>query len=224
MRLVDLTLPMQEDHGGDGKLPPEIFGKYAGKNTVFPEERIHKHKYVDYISVTYGFEYLAIRGTYIDFPGHIIKTNDGMHAENYPLEKLYRLDSTVIHLDRADGSGGIGAEELREGCPGPVTGGALVVNALGKRPWDEIQRGSVYLEQDAVAWIVETGVHLLVSDVYEAAEPRGVFLDLFGNGVSALCCPINLDQLTAPSVKITVLMPRFPGVTQLPCRAIAELE
>jgi hypothetical protein len=67
-------------------------------------------------------------------------------------------------------------------------------------------------------------VHLLVSDVYEAAEPRGVFLDLFGNGISALCCPINLDLLTASSVKITVLMPRFPGVTQLPCRAVAEVE
>ena len=224
MELVDLTLPIQEDHGGDGRLPPEVFGKYAGKKTVFPEQRVHKRKYVEAVSVTYGFEHLAIMGTYIDFPGHILRTDDGMHAENYRLEGLYRVDATVIHLDKADGSGGVSAEELREACPGPVSDGALVVNALGKRRFDEIERGTVYLEQDTVGWIVDTGVHLLVSDVYEAAEPRGVFLDLFGNGISAVCCFINLDLLTAPRVKLTVPMPRYPGVTQVPCRVVAEAE
>lgn len=224
MRLVDLTLPVQEEHGIGGRLPPEVFRGYYGKKTVLPEERIHKHKYVDYTSLVYRFDHLSIVGTYLDFPGHIIKTDDGTDAANYPLEKLYRIDASVIHLDRADGSGGIHADELAKACTAPISGGALILNALGRRRFDEIEKRSVFLEKDAVQWIVDTGIYLIVSDVYEPWEVVGIFLELFRNGISTVCCPVNLDQLTTPRVKLTVLTAPFPKVTQLPCRVVAELE
>ena len=115
------------------------------------------------------------------------------------------------------------ADELRKAAPAAVTGGALVVNALGHRRYDAIEHRSVWLAEDAIHWIVEAGVHLLVSDIYESRPLHGVFLDLFRGGVATLCHPVNLDRLTTPRVRLTVLPAPYEGAVQIPCRAIAEL-
>jgi len=154
-----------------------------------------------------------------------VTTDDGADAATVPAEQLYRLEATVIHLDRPDGSGKIGAAELAPACPGDVAGDALIINALGSRRFDEIAERSVYLGREAVQWIVGSGVTVLVSDVYESnTDPQDVFLDLFAGGVHTVCCPVNLGALTASRVRLTVLPLRFTGVTQLPCRVIAEME
>ena len=208
MSLIDLTLPVQKTRDG--------------AKTVISETWPVRQGNLIYIGQVYRFAYDSMAGTYLDLPGHIVETDDGIDAAAYPLEKLYRLDATVIHLDRADGSGAIHIDELTGACPAPIFGGAFVINALGKRRFDEIEERSVYLTMDAVRWIVRTGVHLLVSDVYESVQFQGVFLELFKNGIATVCYPINLHRLTAPRVKLTVLPVRFPGVTQLPCRVVAE--
>ena len=178
-----------------------------------------------YQAQVYFLNLSGMSGTYIDFPGHIVATDDGTHAGNAPLENLYRVAATVIRLDRADGSGGIGAAELRRAAPGPVTGGALVLNALGRKRFDEIESRSVYLLADAVAWIVGSGVRLLVSDVYESdREPQNVFQRLFAGGIATVCLPVNLHRIAVPHPRITALPLAVPGVTQLPCRVVAEWE
>lgn len=197
----------------------------SGHDTVVLEEcRIERGRDA-FTALVYSFAHGSMAGSYIDFPGHIKKTNDGMHAGNYPIEKLFRVKTTVIHLDRASGSGGVSPEELTAACPTPISGGALVLNALGKRRHDSIVERSVYLEKAAVAWIIETRIHLLVSDIYESNNhPQDVFQDLFGAGISTVCCPINLHKLAKPTARVTVLPLRVPNVTQLPCRIVAELE
>ncbi len=92
------------------------------------------------------------------------------------------------------------------------------------RRFDEVEKRSVYLSKDAVDWIVATGSHLLVSDVYESKELHGVFYDLFGHGISTVCCAVNLDKLIGPKPKISVFPLRLEGVTQVPCRIVAEVE
>jgi kynurenine formamidase len=162
-------------------------------------------------------------GTYIDFPGHIRDTDDGMDAATYPVTRLFRVQSSVIHLDRADGSGAVTAADLRAACPSPVRNGGMVINALGRKRFDEVKFRSVFLSSDAVAWIADQGVHLVVSDIYESAALHGVFGDFFRRGVLTVCSPVNLDALTTARVLLTVLTPAFRGVTQLPCRLLAEL-
>lgn len=130
----------------------------------------------------------------------------------------------MIHLDRKSGSGAVSEAELAAGCPNPFRGGALILNALGARRFDDIEERSVWLGRDARGWILRQGIHLLVSDVYESREPEGVFLDLFEAGISTVCYPVNLNRLTAPRVKLTVLAARFETVTQLPCRVVAEVQ
>jgi kynurenine formamidase len=175
--------------------------------------------------MVYHYRHNSMAGTYIDFPGHIKETDDGLDAIGYPLEKLYRVEAAVIHLDRESGSGRIGASELVAACPQAPGAGALILNALGARRFDAIVDRSVYLGKDAVQWIIDRGFHLLVSDVFESnSDPQQVFNLLFAHGVSTVCCPINLDKLRQPIVTLTALPLRFAKATQLPCRVIAELE
>jgi len=171
----------------------------------------------------YLFDHNGMAGTYIDFPGHIKETGDTSDARGYPLERLYRQEAAVIRLDRADRSGGVTAEELERAFVRPFFGGALVINALGARRFDEIEYRSVWLAEDAVNWIIRAGIHLLASDIYESKALHGVFFDLFRAGIATVCCPINLHRITTPRCKLTALLPRFRNVTQLPCRLLAEV-
>lgn len=211
MKLVDLTL----------RIPPAAAGK---ARVVTGIKQIRQADGVTYDAVVYDFAHDSMTGTYLDFPGHIRDTDDGANAANYPLAKLFRVETSVIHLDRADGSGAVTAAELTAACPAPGIGGGLVVNALGARRFDDIRHRSVWLSSDAVQWIAEQGVHLLVSDIYESPGLHGVFGDLFRRHVLTVCLPVNLHLLTSPRVRLTVLCPAFENVTQLPCRVVAEVE
>lgn len=210
LRLIDLTLPAPLAQGG--------------QSTCALEERHLKAHDVPFTGMVYHFRHDSMLGTYIDFPGHIKETDDGQDSAGYPLEKLYRVEAAVIHLDRASGSGEIGADELAEACPPLEGAGALIVNALGRRRFDEIEERSVCLGKGAVRWIIDSGCHLLASDVYESKSLHGVFNELFAHGISTICCPINLHLIDRPRVRLTALPIRFPGVTQLPCRILVEME
>ncbi|NOY81285.1 MAG: cyclase family protein [Kiritimatiellaeota bacterium] len=208
MLLVDLTLPLPEQTARLTEVPIRSSG-------------------AAYTGMTYRLSINSMHGTYIDFPGHIKETDDGAHASNYPVEKLFRVDAVVVRLDRASGSGAVTAEELAAAFPkttppdGPP--GALIVNALGNRRFDEIAPRSVYFAHDAIRWIIERNVHLLISDIYESRAIHGVFTELFRSRIAAVCSAVNLACLTAPVVKVSVFHLPIPGVTQLPCRVIAEL-
>ena len=209
MSLIDLTLPSNENA--------------TGRDIFQTEEKRISNPAGAYTGIIHHFHHNSMIGTYIDFPSHVKETDDGTDATNYPPEKIFRVPAAVIHLDRADGSGKIGADELAAGCPDWNKGGALILNALGKRRFDQIAERSVYLGREAVSWIVQQGFHLLISDVYESdTDPQNVFPDLFRNGVTTVCCPVNLHLLTEPGFRVTVLFPRFVRATQLPCRLLVE--
>jgi len=177
---------------------------------------------IKYTGVCYDFEMNSMAGTYIDFPGHIAETDDGQDAKNYPLEKLFRRTAKVIHLDRT--AGAVSAKDLEDNCPCELNkGDALIINALGKLRFDGVSERSVYLDKSAVDWIVAAGIELLVSDIYESTELIGVFYRLFEAGITTVCFPVNMDELIAPEVKITILPLPVEGVVQIPCRIIAEL-
>jgi len=178
---------------------------------------------IKYTGVCYNFKMNSMACTYIDFPGHIAETDNGQDAKNYPPEKLYRRPAKVIHLNRT--AGAVTANDLKNACSRkPAEGDALIINALGKLRFDGVPERSVYLDKSAVGWIIEQGIELLISDIYESTELEGVFYYLFEAGISTVCRPVNMDQLNAEEVKITVLPLPVARVTQIPCRVIAEIE
>ncbi len=180
---------------------------------------------VEYTGLVYEFTMSSEAGTYLDLPGHIAETDDGQDAANYPLEKIYRRRAVVVRLDRSDESGGVTAAELAGACAAEIRpGDALVINALGGRQFYGINKRSVFLELDAVEWIIARKVELLVSDIYESRALLGVFHKLFQAGVSTVCHPVNLDRLTVSEIKLTVMPLPVRGITQIPCRVVAEIE
>lgn len=210
MRLVDLTLPV-----------PDIEN---GSPTVLTERLTIESGGTRYAAVIHSFRNSSMSGTYIDIPGHIAHTDDGVRADECPLERLFEVPCSVAHLDRAGYPGKVSADELRAACPTPV-GRGLVVNALGAVRFDAVPLRSIALSKEAVGWIIDQGFELLVSDIYEhALEPDNVFIDLFSAGVYTVCHPVNLHLLDGPMAHISALFPRFPGATQLPCRAVARLD
>ncbi|MDD3117716.1 MAG: cyclase family protein, partial [Victivallales bacterium] len=173
-QLIDLTFRP----GGDAR-----FGFEAVRRTVALQS-----PGTAYTGVIYDLSMSSMTGTYLDLPGHILETDDGVDAASYPLEALYRRPAVVIHLNREDGSGAVTAAELQAACPQPIRPGqALIINALGARPCHAIAERSVYLDRSAVAWIIASGIKLLVADVYESRQLDGVFLALFRAGIAVVC-------------------------------------
>jgi kynurenine formamidase len=211
--IIDLTFTATDTD----KHEPNCIAKFIQKETPLQSEQ------TSYTGITYDFSINSMAGTYIDFPGHIKETDNNKDAENYPIEKLYRRSATVIHLDRKSGSGAVTAKELQTALAATtIETPILIVNALGNRRFDDIEKRSVYLTMDAVDWIISTGIEILVSDIYESPALNGVFLELFKNGISTVCNPVNINKLNCTKCNLTILPLKMRGITQLPCRLIGE--
>ena len=175
-----------------------------------------------YTGMVYDFEFNSMDGSYLDLPGHIRETDDGQRADNISAADFYRLPCSVIRLDRKSGSGAVSAAELEAAFGGRVSTPALMINALGTLEPDQIENRSVWLDFSALDWMISCGVRLLVSDIFESQALDGVFLKLFEAGVSTVCEPRGMSRIRTKTVELTVLFPRFPGLTQIPCRILAD--
>ena len=175
-----------------------------------------------YTGMVYDFEFNSMDGSYLDLPGHIRETDDGQRADNVSAADFYRVPCSVIRLDRKSGSGAVSAAELEAAFGGRVSTPALMINALGTLEPDQIENRSVWLDFSALDWMISCGVRLLVSDIFESQALDGVFLKLFKAGVSTVCEPRGMSRIRTKAVELTVLFPRFPGLTQIPCRILAE--
>jgi len=211
MKILDLTAPLSLN----------MYQKQPAakmKSDIVPLV-IERKNYSAYI---YDFELGSMAGTYIDFPGHYSETFEGTDAANCPLEKLYRLKASVVHLDCRNGYGAVGADDIKSAFGGDIKTPAIIINALGKSRFDDVEFRSVYIDRSAVEYIIDSGVKLIVSDIYESQQAHGVFRDFFSNGIFAVCCPVNMHLITASVCKLSVIPFHFPDAAQVPCRVIAE--
>lgn len=174
-----------------------------------------------YTGIVYDFNFDSMQGSYLDLPGHIKETDDGVRADKLDLGDFYRMRTSVIHLDRSKLPGGVSAKELEEAFGGIPDTEAVIIHALGDLDPFDIPLRSIYLELDAVDFLAKTPCRLLVSDIYESQALDGVFLQLFKKGISTVCIPANLAKVTSPLVELTVSFPKMP-VTQVPCTLLAE--
>ncbi len=206
MSIIDLTC----------SFPAEAAGKIRLREVPL------KSAQTAYTGMVYDFEVNSMDGSYIDLPGHIRETDNGERADNVPAENFYRIPCSVIRLERKSGSGAVSAAELEQAFGGKVTTPALMVNALGALEPHEIEQRSVWFDFSALDWMISCGIRLLVSDIYESQALEGVFLKLFQAGISTVCEPRNLSKVKSKVVELTVLFPKIPTLTQIPCRVIAD--
>ena len=161
----------------------------------------------------------GMSGTYLDFPGHVAETDDGLHAGDCPIEDLFMVETTTLRLDRDPMERAVTADELR-GLGVQVKGDALIVHALGeKRFYDYGLDDIPYFGRDAVQWIRDQGVRIFASDIYEnKADLQGIFTALFADHVSCVCHPVNLGEIRRTYSRCCVIPLRMEGIVQLPCR------
>ena len=194
--------------------------EYARKHIHLKEVPLQSAK-TKYTGMVYSFELNSMCASYIDFPGHIRETDDGVTAENASVDDYYRVKCSRIRMERAGGSGAVSGEDLEKAFGSKVTTEALMINALGDQDPSEGDR-SVYLDESAVEWIIESGVRLLVSDIYESQALEGVFLKLFSAGITCVCIPRRMRLVTEKEFLLSVIFMNVPAVTQIPCRILAE--
>jgi kynurenine formamidase len=202
MKLIDLTLP------------------WSSMETIKRTIRL-KSDQTAYTGIVYDFRFNSMTGSYIDFPGHILETDDGLHAGNFPVSSLYRIPALLLRPKRS--ASGITADELAASQRNLPAAKCLVIHGKAGTDIPLISR-EVYLTMEAVDWIIDSGCRLLVSDTYESERLEGVFLKLFGAGISTVCMPVNLDKLSPGAMKITVFTPLLEGIVQVPCRIVAEIK
>ena len=202
----------------------DLTADFRGRK-VLPEivqrEVALKSDKTEYTGVVYNISTSTMMGSYIDFPGHIRETDDGVNGANSDLADFTNMSAAVIRFDRAGEPGGITAEDLENAYGGVPDTRAVIINALGSVSSFDIPPRSVYLTLDAVEWLKKTPCKVLVSDIYESTALEGVFLKLFEGGISTVCEPANLHKLPAGKVKLTVHFAKIP-ITQLPCTLVAE--
>ena len=175
-----------------------------------------------YTGMVYDCEFNSMDGSYLDLPGHIRETDDGQRADNIDPAQFYRVPCSVIRLDRVSGSGAVSGSELEQAFGGRINTPALMINALGVLDPRDIDSRSVWLDFSALDWMISCGIRLLVSDIYESKSLDGVFLKLFQAGISTVCDPRGMSRIRTKQVELTVLFPKFPGLTQFPCRVLAD--
>ena len=163
MAYVDLTADFR-----GRKVLPEILQR----------EVALKSDKTEYTGVVYNISTSTMMGSYIDFPGHIKETDDGVNGANSDLADFTNMSAAVIRFDRAGEPGGITAEDLENAYGGVPDTQAVIINALGYVSSFDIPPRSVYLTLDAVEWLKKTPCKVLVSDIYESTALEGVFLDL----------------------------------------------
>lgn len=199
MKIIDLTSNVKEAYST------------FSKKIVMPE-RI-------YNGIIHTFTLSSMSGTYIDFPGHIDEFKDGFNAENYPIEKLFMVDTTVIRLNRKGRDREITARELEE-TGIKVDTRCLLIDAGWEKAWDS--KDVFFYGKDAIDYLISQPIHLFISDVYENhSQPRGIFVKLFKAGISCVCIPANLKKISKTKIKICALPLKIPGAVQLPCRLLA---
>jgi len=180
-----------------------------------------KSENIKYTGIIYDIFLDSMAGTYIDLPGHISETDDGNDLASCSPGMLYRLKTCAIPLENPDG--GVGVQELAAGCGGNLDGAdALIINAFGKNYIEEHKARKTFLTKDAAKWIIENGIKLLVSDIYESPALDGIFYDLFSAGIATVCNPMNL-HLVGDRCILSVFTLALKGITQSPCRVIAEI-
>jgi len=212
MAVIDLTRPLEKNDLKETSYEVET-DKWKLKSPG-----------TEYTGVVYTIQLGSMVGSYVDLPGHIAETDDGKDGMNTPIQDYYRVPARVIRFNLPSGHGGVTAADLEKACGGKVDTPALIINALGEQHQHSLgfDTRSVYLTLDAVQWIADCGVKIILSDIYESKSLDGVFLLFSKRGVHTICCGRNMHLLTGDKVLLTALFMPLPGVTQLPCRLLAE--
>lgn len=171
----------------------------------------------------------TLAGTYLETGKHLFK--DVPSIDQIPPERLF-VHAAVVHIPKEPAEH-ITVEELEAANLELEPGDALLVDTGWDRYWwdngEIFVMQSPHFERAAMEWIVDHGVTILGGDMPCFDDPigeqaQGVNTPLFESGALILAPLVNLGQVAAPRVHLTVLPIPLNGACGAPCRAIVTLE
>jgi arylformamidase len=171
-------------------------------------------------------------GTYLETPAHFYGNNNSYMLIDVPVEKIVNIDCVVLNLnpeilkDRQNRVS-IQVDDL-EACPNSKCikeGDALLVGCAWGDHWMDSNylSDSPYFTYDAMMWLINKKPFILGSDFarWENLEKaEGFFPKFYAANILMLAPCVNLEKITEPRVKLTVLPLKIPGTCCTPCRAI----
>lgn len=179
-----------------------------------------------------SFQMQSQTGTYLETPGHFLGYENTFLIHEVDVAELTNRDCVVLdvgpinpdnsqerkpvtldHILNAPGS-----DEIKEGD-------AVLICAHWGAMWEhkDFVARSPYISLDAMKWLIEKKPYLIGGDFprWELVDrPQGIF-ELFKNeGILLMGPSVNLDKVTKPRVKLTVLPLKIIGTCCTPCRAV----
>ncbi|HBR02542.1 MAG TPA: hypothetical protein DD738_08020 [Ruminiclostridium sp.] len=171
-------------------------------------------------------------GTYLETPAHYYGNNKSYLLIDVPVEKLVDIDCVVLNVEPKNpenkpGRVPITVEDL-EKCSNVnciKEGDAILVGSGWGKYWlDEgYLLNSPYFTYDAMMWLIDKKPFILGSDFarWENLEkPEGFFSEFYAANILMIGPCIDLEKVTKPRVKMTVLPLKISGTSCTPCRAI----
>ena len=179
----------------------------------------------EYLGLCTGFSSCSSSGSYIDFPGHIDITENGVNAGTVDILEYYRRKAYLVRPE-LNAAGGITAQALQDACkdmPGDVK--ILIVDGCRLQEDIDPAAGQSYFELETADVLADMHLTCLVADSYEKKNYEGVFYQFFQRGLPCVCAPCKLWLLPEKTVfTLSVIFLPVNGAVQTPCRLIAELE
>lgn len=171
-------------------------------------------------------------GTYLETPAHYYGNDKTYLLIDVPVEKLINVDCVVLNLDsrKAKNKSGrisITAADL-ECCKNAsyINEGDAILVATG---WDKYWMDEKYLNDspfftyDAMMWLINKDPFILGSDFarWENLEkPEKFFPEFYKADILMIGPCVDLEKVTKPRVKLTVLPLKIKGTSCTPCRAV----
>lgn len=216
MRIIDITGPIFEgmwDYGGESR--PFRFGKVK----------------MEYAGVEYELDslenMLATTGTYFEIPGH----QQGYTLEDVPLDKLFMVDSYVLHmpykdLKIVDGRPCIDIDDMKNAQEDPIPEDSGIIMATGYGiNWKskDYLANCPFISKKAMDYLISRKPSFVVWDTPAAENemnPEYVFDDFFKADILSVTACINLEKIKKYKVRLVVLPIRLTKM-QLACPARA---
>ena len=171
-------------------------------------------------------------GTYFETPAHFYGNDKSYLLIDVPLEKCVNIDCVVLNVgekEPAEGEKryGITVKDL-ESCSNAKDlkpGDALLISTGWGTHWsqeDYLEKGP-YMTYDAMMWCIDKKPSIMGGDTarWENLEKlEGFFPKFYAADILMLGPCVNLELVTKPKVKLTVLPLKLPRTSCTPCRAI----
>lgn len=180
-----------------------------------------------------SFEMHSQTGTYLETPAHMTGYENARLIEHLDMAELTNRPCVV--LDVGEINPGNGKErkpitaEMLSSCKNAgliEKGDAILFCAHWGYMWEapeDYLKNSPYLTLDALDWILSHKPYVVGGDIprWELVDrPQGIF-DVIAKTDMLLGGPfVNLEQVSAPKVRLTILPLNIIGTCCTPCRAV----